>query len=216
MEGFESRVASFTKAEVIDALNNIDKEAYPDRYAILLRKLEEVKDEVEYSLVDPLERYHTGWRRFFAGVIDGLLVSLASVAILYLVAAAGGFGDSEGIETYIQPVYSIWMTWACGWTLGKRACGVKVVMFPDEAPVTFRAALIRDVFPASFPVLGICIWLLPDWLSLVSIALSFILALGIFTWFVLEIVTMLLDPRRRAFHDKIAGTVVVKTGGGLL
>ena len=31
------------------------------------------------------------------------------------------------------------------------------------------------------------------------------------TWFVLEIITMLLNKKRRALHDLIAGTVVVRT-----
>ena len=30
-------------------------------------------------------------------------------------------------------------------------------------------------------------------------------------WFVLEIITMLLNKKRRALHDLIAGTVVVRT-----
>lgn len=38
-----------------------------------------------------------------------------------------------------------------------------------------------------------------------------ILGIGSLLWFVAEIVTSLMNQKRRAVHDFIAGTVVVKT-----
>lgn len=213
MDDFETRTATFTKAEVVDALGNIDKAAYPDRYAILLRRYEEVKDDPVSSTPDPMAEYHTGWRRFFAGAIDGILIAVAAGFLFLGVGGAPGITDSESIEQWIHPVYSVWLTWACGWTIGKRVCGVMVVMFPAETPITFKAAALREIFPIMVPFLGLLSTLFPEGWSIIGAALAFTLALGVFAWFILEIVTMLADPHRRAFHDKIAGTVVIKSKG---
>ena len=51
----------------------------------------------------------------------------------------------------------------------------------------------------------------PRWLEDVVLDPTGTVALVAGIWFMLEIITMLLNEKRRALHDLIAGTVVVRT-----
>ena len=112
--------------------------------------------------------------------------------------------------------YSVGMHTRYGQTVGKMVCKVKIVDAKTELPITFRQAFLRDAVPI---VLNIA--LLP-WDIQTEInqglapsqqhwsAIGFIGAVG-GLWFLIEVVTMLSNERRRALHDFIAGTIVIRT-----
>jgi uncharacterized RDD family membrane protein YckC len=109
-----------------------------------------------------------------------------------------------------------------GQTVGKMATKVRVYDVGTEAPITYRQALLREGIPAvvSGPFLiYVFIGLMQGRES------AYLLVQGKFSnysvlwwfaalpllWFLVEIVTMLTNDKRRALHDLIAGTVVIRT-----
>jgi uncharacterized RDD family membrane protein YckC len=165
-------------------------------------------------------KYGTVRRRFFAGLIDGLvfmplyfvspLDHIASVSVLvlipwYLLFEASGY------------MYSIIMHKRYGQTVGKMAMKVKVVTYPDEAPISYRRAILRDI-GLIIPAVGASLFNIPYLLARQNpyeqpggmSPVEMVFTFASVAWFLLEMLTALLNPQRRALHDYIAGTVVIK------
>jgi len=109
-----------------------------------------------------------------------------------------------------------------GQTFGKWACKVKIVTFKNEKNINFRIAILRDSIPIALFVLVLIAefyLIIVGKLTLTelyrptpeSIKIQFYLYLIPMLWLVAELVTMLTNKKRRALHDYIAGTVVVRT-----
>lgn len=147
---------------------------------------------------------------------DGVFVQILAVILFYSYGSILGSDESSDIEFYISPVYTVWLTSVFGKTLGKHICKIKVVSYPEENKIGLRSSIIREIFPIALVCLSLPLTLISELTSLevpsaLLIAPGIILAIGSISWLILEIVTMMKDPQRRAFPDKIAGTVVVKT-----
>lgn len=159
-------------------------------------------------------KYDTGWPRFGALILDGFVVG-AMVWLVTLLSdgwAGSFFADSDALEGCITPIYNVWLIYAAGRTLGKRLCGLRVVSYPDEGKASLKAALMREIYPVAAGLIALGTWIIPgEWaLSDLFAGLNGLLALGGLPWVILELVTMLRSPQRRAFHDKIAGTIVIR------
>lgn len=109
-----------------------------------------------------------------------------------------------------------------GQTVGKKAMGVKVLDVSEQRIPTFGQAFLRD---AVYIVMSV--GSLAYFIYLVSVhqyvtgneqvngVPGRILVYAGLGWFLLEVVSMLTNPKRRAFHDIIAKTVVLKVELGL-
>ncbi len=104
-----------------------------------------------------------------------------------------------------------------GQTLGKRLMRVRVIDKSEARGITVWQAIRRDIVPVLgfLFAIGLAAYLstlTPEMLenlgTVIVIAGAVILAFH--GWFIAEIVTMLFSRRRRAVHDFIAGTVVVR------
>ena len=107
-----------------------------------------------------------------------------------------------------------------GQTIGKMVTKVKIIDAKTHNPISFRHAIVRD----SIPILIIIISevYLAYHLATGTISIDDLINgesgtgagwfLWIFAgWYLAEIITMLTNDKRRALHDFIAGTVVVRT-----
>jgi uncharacterized RDD family membrane protein YckC len=103
-----------------------------------------------------------------------------------------------------------------GQTVGKMATGVKVVDKSEQSAISWRQAVMRYIvqmllsvplvawiFKFGFPVKG------GTYYGIAAIV-AYAWGIAISAWFVAEVVTMLCNRKRRAVHDFIAGTVVVR------
>lgn len=225
-EDYAERLKKYTKAELRDVLTNMDKEKFPDRYALALARNQEIKDgpdpipEPEPKRGQIPEKYRTGWRRFGAMIIDGIVLNIVAVLLVLGMYPFAGSStvDSDTFKSILDPLYAVWMTTVYGRTVGKRALGLRVLTYPEETPIGFRTAVIREIFPVCvvflfFPLGFLTRFIENEIASALFVGLSFVVALGALAWGVLEIMTMLGDEKRRAFHDKIAGTVVIYEQG---
>jgi uncharacterized RDD family membrane protein YckC len=117
------------------------------------------------------------WIRLGASFIDGVILL---VPYVWTVIVAGeGTGKTVWLLASVT-YFSLLEGGSSGQTLGKRACGIRVVDLPTGAPIGVGRGLIR--------------WL-GRWLSL------FVFLLG-YLW-------MLWDREKQTWHDKMAGAVVV-------
>jgi uncharacterized RDD family membrane protein YckC len=165
-----------------------------------------------------MEKYHTAARRFCAGFVDGLVFMPlgwldrwvlgasrpATVLIAWMLFSYSAYW-----------LYSVLMHGFYGQTLGKKALGVKVLDV-SETPISMRQAFLRESIYIAINTMAliISIYLVLSGSRGDSESLSIavmILGLGALIWFVTEILTCLMNQKRRAVHDFIAGTVVVKT-----
>ena len=122
------------------------------------------------------------WQRLGAWLVDGVIGILAGVVGGLLRSA---LGDDGQLLIYVPIVFyfvvNLWLVSIRGQSLGKMAIGIKIVK-TDGSSVGFEGALIREIIG-----------------KLVS---SLIFFLG-YIW-------ILFDGKRQGWHDKIAGTYVVK------
>ncbi|MBV9242206.1 MAG: RDD family protein, partial [Acidobacteria bacterium] len=103
-----------------------------------------------------------------------------------------------------------------GKTLGKHVMKIMVVDNKTEIKITWAQAFLRDSFFIVVNTLAVaidlyCIATGVTQLSPGLLAVAFVLNYGPLMWFVTEIVTCLTNHKRRALHDFIAGTVVVRS-----
>lgn len=101
-----------------------------------------------------------------------------------------------------------------GQTLGKMWMKVKVTDVSEEKEITLRQAILRDlpqlIFNSAAIIIGISA------LSYDENSLEIMYAYGTFNviaglWSLADIIVFLFNDRRRALHDLIARTIVVKT-----
>lgn len=217
---FPARLQDYGIADLIDVYRNMDREKYPERFADVERRYREVEQNGELrAYLERLkslgiDKYRTSGRRVLAMIVDGMLAQGIAVALVWLAlqAGVGGTYSSDELIIYVQTALAVVLVYRFGKTPGKALCGLKVVTFPEEGKVSFHASLIREVYPLllalSNPLFAITDRFQDPW---IQATVGLILGLGYLLWNLIEIITMMNDPHKRAFHDKISGTVVIRT-----
>lgn len=123
-----------------------------------------------------------GWfTRFLAIVIDSIGVGIVSGILSGILYQDGGVGSS-GLQTLLGVIYFcyFWSSYGKGQTLGMRALGIKVVK-TDGSQLDLGGAFLRYV--------GLFISILCLFIGVIWAA---------------------FDAQKQGWHDKIAGTYVVK------
>ena len=163
-----------------------------------------------------IERYSTFWPRFCAPSIDQIvlwpIVSLVP-AIIYTVWELTEMMNTALIlgvpTTYI--LYSIYYHGRYGATIGKYLCKVKVVDAQSEAPISMKQAFLRDCIPFAIVVLILIhVLIMGPEAQIGNKSPTSFLSWTYLLWFIVEVLTMLTNSKRRALHDFIAGTFVVR------
>lgn len=167
-------------------------------------------------------RYRTFWRRFAAGLVDGIIFFPLYWLDRWIweAAPAALLVPWHAAHSASFVLYSVLLHGCFGQTAGKWLMRVKVYDV-SGARLSMRQAVLRDIVYIALVVYGLAIELplvaqggdpydperepgLAMWISVyASVA-----------WFALEIVTMLSNRKRRAVHDFIAGSVVMRVDRG--
>ncbi|MEK5642170.1 hypothetical protein BK138_07360 [Paenibacillus rhizosphaerae] len=124
------------------------------------------------------------WIRLGASLVDGLLVGLPIMIVVWMIT--GKWGNEEWISDTISGLYTLLIPvfWN-GYTVGKRICNIRIRKVSDHQPPGIGTMLLRNVvaglvYGLSF---GIC-----------AIVSAFMVG---------------LREDKRSIHDFIAGTEVV-------
>jgi uncharacterized RDD family membrane protein YckC len=167
-----------------------------------------------------MDKYQTVWQRFWAGFVDGLVFLPITLFDDYLSAPTRGpfILISWAIVSYSAYwLYSVSLHARYGQTLGKKAMHIKVMDAAEERIPSLAQAFLRD---SGYIVVNVA-----SMLYFIYVVISHryvsgteqinslpgkVLAFASLGWFLLEIITMLMNSKRRALHDLIANTVVLK------
>ena len=146
------------------------------------------------SVVDETEYEYAGfWVRVGAALIDTVLVACLTLPLLRLVYGEGYWeserfilGPADFLISYVLPAIAVIAFWvARGATPGKMAVGAQVVDARSGAKPTTGQSIGR--------YLGYYVSTIPLGLGLIWVA---------------------FDSRKQGWHDKLAGTVVIRRKGG--
>ena len=125
--------------------------------------------------------------RFFAQLLDMLVIACLMIVAFLLSALLGS--DNGAIVSVISVLimisgvfYFVYFTSEGRQTLGKRALGIKVVKLEGNPALTMKEAFCREILFRS--------------------ACNTLLGLG-YMW-------VIWDTRKQGWHDKIAGTAVIR------
>ena len=166
----------------------------------------------EVPVVTGGRQYGGFWLRLLARLIDALVLMIPSVTVMILVVGTSFFTSIMGgdfsvltggtpmfivaglINACMYAAYEAFLTSTYGGTLGKMALGLRVIL-PDGGMLNLQQALIRHLIYAGGGIIG----------ALVPMA-GFLNVL----WILVDNVSAAFDPQKRALHDRIANTFVVK------
>jgi uncharacterized RDD family membrane protein YckC len=227
LERLETEIRSRTdapKAELEEAYFRLDHDRYPEHKTHLAALIQEQGgfDTIAPEAITDENRYQTGWRRFWALFFDSTILQLIISALTVpLMSARPGDVVTVTVISFCSQIlvlfYFILMHASWGQTLGKMITGVRVVRVSDEQPINLLRSLLRDSVPVVFLVTAILMLPYSDIVvvdgktaMLKPPAISTGVGLLALLWGAVEIVSMLFSKKRRALHDLIAGTVVVR------
>jgi uncharacterized RDD family membrane protein YckC len=175
---------------------------------------------------EPPLRYAGFWRRFVANFVDSLIV-------LPLVYGFVWVASSRTLSLILTPVfevlvlgYAVVMHARWGQTLGKMVARIRVVRVTGEE-IGWRESSIRSSVDIAFGVISTASSMVAmlrlsenawpgTWRGVVEQTLPLEPAWGswaggaLLVWTWSEVVVLLFNRKRRALHDYIAGTVVVR------
>lgn len=219
---YRTQVRSWSNVDLLDVAKHIDRDAYPERHRIVQEEIERRKHLPAPASTPPAppvpSRYATFWRRVGAILVDGLILMPIMSGVHFLAPASGGplsqaFPDfAASLSFYLYPMF---LHGRYGQTLGKMVTGVRVLDLSEEK-LTISQAITRDLVPLSMSIAAFVVMVnvdLPVGLSEPNIAdlvpLVTFASIGLL-WWLAEILTMATNRKRRAVHDFIAGSVVVR------
>ena len=175
---------------------------------------------------DPAKRYSTFAPRFWTVWVDGCVlwpIGFVSAILLARSIPRGLTVLLLVVEGLAGLVYTVVMHAVYGQTVGKMVTKVRVVDYRTGGKISWWQAFLRESV-AILLAIGMLVWeavhvLNGSWdvgggATAESATDSRILWLLVWLpalWFLVEVVTMLSNQKRRALHDFIAGTIVVRT-----
>jgi uncharacterized RDD family membrane protein YckC len=162
-------------------------------------------------------KYRTFWRRYWAGFVDGVAFLPLAVLDNWIWQHSTSIPLRAlwfAVYSASFPAYSILTHGLFGQTLGKRVLGVRVVDVSGRA-LTMVQALRREAINIPFGIWSFNAGLAlvahgqnPHHVEQMDVGAAAWLMFGLFA---LELLTTLTNSKRRALHDFMAGSVVVRT-----
>jgi len=166
-----------------------------------------------------MTKYQTFWPRFCAGFVDTLVLIPIGFIDGYLKSPERGslILIAWAVVSYTTYwLYSVLLHARYGQTFGKMAARVKVLDVSEQCVPTLRQAFIRDIgyIALNTFLLFYLIYLVVAGQYVVDAEVTtlpgLVLTWASLGWFLLEVISMATNDKRRAFHDYIAKTVVVR------
>jgi uncharacterized RDD family membrane protein YckC len=163
------------------------------------------------------EKYQTGVKRLWAAIVDGIVFSplLLVEQWIYKTTSNGSILFAWATFVSFAPlIYSVVLHYKYGQTIGKWVATVKVLDFSETRTLTFRQAIFRDSFYLLVAIIGFVYYAVllrqTDDKQAVLADYSSFSDNPVFWWTMIELITMLTNAKRRAVHDFIAKSVVVR------
>lgn len=181
-------------------------------------ELKTIKTAKKSNLLNMKNKYQTGFRRFGAAILDGLILMPLVLVEDYLILPYENkylFIFWTIINALIAYGYSVILHAKYGKTFGKFVLRLKVVDLSELENISLKQAFLRDSIGILLTGIGI-IYFMAQFIisqsdfSTIIVDYDNFIGLWSFIWVMTELVTMLTNRKRRAVHDFIANTVVIK------
>jgi len=227
LEEFAKSILQHDLPTIQYILQHIDKSKYPDRYKAVLDRYNEIKDNPVYKKEEEQPSIYGGFlRRLTAAMIDIVYLNIIYFIIMLLVKTSVHVTLSiVTIWPIIATSYYVIFHAKYGATLGKLKLGLQIRHLNLDT-ISWKAALKRqsvDIVISLLIVVAVILNLahisnteaintLKDSNNLIEFAnnkLSSIVYVLFQIWALSELIVLLLNDKKRAAHDYIAGTVVV-------
>ena len=156
-----------------------------------------------------MRRYQTFGSRFLSAIIDGLAVSLVGGLIFKSILGSNYMDELLGQILYdgFFYLYSIFLFFFYGQTLGKKITNIKVVSYVDETKlIGLVNAIKRD--SVGIVLAAVEIYIRQSAMHDSSLA-HWLVNICSFGWVLAELFSMLFNRKRRAIHDFLANSVVI-------
>jgi uncharacterized RDD family membrane protein YckC len=163
------------------------------------------------------EKYRTGLKRFWASIVDSIIFTPLMYLDYSIVSNTNSMSMLFAWSVFMSfaPIlYSVILHYKTGQTVGKMLTGVKVLDISERKRLTLKQAVYRD----SFYLLAATSFALYRGLQMAAGGDSgpLINDAGFFDnlyffWTLVELISMLTNRKRRAVHDFLAGSVVIRT-----
>jgi uncharacterized RDD family membrane protein YckC len=210
-------------AELEDCYIALDKDRNPEFAARLEEQINALGGFVyaRREAITEENKYKTFWRRFWAHFLDGFVVGIPLLILLVILEGAGVIQSTSSpyIDQFVALIglsYYIVMHAMFGQTAGKMATGVKIYDKSEESDISWKQAVMRDIVPLFFFLVSF-VYLITSGAAIgetsdaeASWWLLYAYAYSSLAWYLAEVITMLFNSKRRAVHDFVAGTVVVR------
>jgi uncharacterized RDD family membrane protein YckC len=167
------------------------------------------------------DAYGTFWRRLLARFLDGLIFAPLTLAGHFIFLPGRGIAVTYAwnfITISAYWIYCALMHARYGQTLGKKAASVKVFDVSEGRIPDLEQAFLREIAG----IITSALWLMEFAYYILATGSSVrariafpsqILNTVWIWWLVIELGTMLANTKRRAIHDFIARTVVLRIDG---
>jgi uncharacterized RDD family membrane protein YckC len=165
-----------------------------------------------------MNKYNTFWKRLVAALIDSLILLPLTLITAYAEATENNFIFlfSISIFSVLNSAYFIFLHGKYGQTLGKRITGIQVLDKDEILFIGIKRAIIRES-PGIITYMIVFIHLIVSLLLTHQINLTKakeesndFISTSSFVWIFVELITMLLNHKRRALHDYLAGSIVIR------
>ena len=163
------------------------------------------------------KKYRTGLKRLWGAILDGIIFlplllverwiykTTSNISVLFTWAV---------FIAFVPLFYSVFLHYKYGQTYGKWVVGVKVLDISETKKLTLCQSIYRDGFYLMVVLIGLLYYgfllstkvdkeiILNDYYSFANFSF--------FWWTVIELITMLANSKRRALHDLIAKSIVIR------
>jgi len=175
------------------------------------------------------EKVYAGFGKRFGSAIVDMLVFIPFMFVFHFIQSSSLSMAMVGVvlSSILFSAYTVYFHYKFGATLGKMALGIKVTL-PNGEKIGFKQAILRSSVDLAFALFMVIAqvmaisnadlevylnagWieraeyimpLFPAWYGAVNIASQL--------WYWGEFIVLLFNKRKRAPHDFIAGTVVIR------
>ena len=165
------------------------------------------------------KKYATFWPRVLAAILDTLILwplGWADELIWGATKSTAILVPWYLLYSFSFVAYTIILHGVYGQTIGKAITGVKVVDL-SEGRLSMKQAVLRDSVILLITALGVgsglriaAAGISPYGNPFEMTAVDWIFIYATLGWSILEVLSMLLSKKRRAIHDFIAGSVVIR------
>lgn len=153
-DDYKSYIESKSKAELLEIIQSLDKEKYPNRYKLATSRFYELQSLPEFSPESFKSEYANVFTRFGAIVIDGLLAFLFYIPIIITARLIKHDGDLSVflmvslISLLGMIVFGIWNSiirmGKTGQSLGRKFLNI-AVLTSGGMPIGIGKAFLREV-----------------------------------------------------------------------